>query len=93
MTDTPFIAVDWIDTAVLTIEQMTQEQASKETPKQARTLGWLLKEDDTKIVLASTRFEDEQEFYYRDIMIIPSQSVLGMALLSYTQPRNEDLPT
>ena len=80
------VVVDWIDSVTGHHQgQMEQQDAAEFTVSRCMTVGFLLFEDDARVVLGFTRFDRPEDADYtpdyRDVLAIPKVVVLSMRVL------------
>lgn len=77
------VLVTWLD-AVREDDECTPEEAKDRRPSLVEDAGWLVTEDEQRIVLAMARIDGGESV--RNTLVIPRGMVRGMDDLSSTLP-------
>lgn len=90
-----FVVVLWNDAWIDGTEPVTQADVEmKHKPLLVKTFGWLLKEDEVGVTLASERYLDNSEHdVYRAATFIPRQMIQSITPVNLTKKRQAKPPT
>ena len=79
------VKVEWKDATTRHDVSVTLEEAKKEELLDVETIGYLIKEDKEKVVIASMCFIDNEELkiYPKTIHIIPKGSIVNIFELGF----------
>ena len=78
----PYMAVVvWLDSALNGAEMEQQEAVEEIVPVVGTSVGWVLRDDDTAVVLALSRFQHAAHTGWRQISAIPRCAVVSVQRL------------
>lgn len=91
---TQFVVVLWNDAWIDATEPVTLvDVEAKHKPLLVKTFGWLLKENEVGITLASERYMDSSEHdVFRAATFIPKAMIQSVTPVSLTKKRKAKLP-
>lgn len=71
------VKVEWKDAKTSYGTPITLEEAKEEQLVEAETIGYLLKDDDEKVIIASFCFfdDDGEEMFLKTIHVIPKKTI------------------
>jgi len=78
------VLVEWLDATTRHDIALPLEEAIKEEPIKAKTVGWILYKDDKKAIICNFLFASDSSFIetgYKTIHIIPSPSIISIKRL------------
>lgn len=89
--DLPLVIVEWNDAWTDGAEPVLASEAHIEhRPKVIVTLGWLLKDDDTGVQIASEHYKDDST--YRGRTFIPRGMIRDVTPFTLSRPRKKKVP-
>lgn len=89
-----FVTVLWKDAWIDATEPMTIEDVDvKHRPLMVKTFGWLLKESEVGVTLASERYLDDSEHdVFRTATFIPRAMIQSITPVILTKKRTKKAP-
>lgn len=84
-TELPLVLVTWHDAWINETPVTVEDVAASHKPEVIRTLGWLLRDDDTGVSLANEHYAGT----YRGRTFIPRGMVVSVVRYTLTKPRTK----
>lgn len=76
MTPAPIAVVDWVDSSWFSVDRWFKADDPDLTPMHFRSVGFLIRDDETCVALATDYADDRSENPYRDVMVVPRAAVV-----------------